>query len=533
MLTCPPLHEILPIPIAMIDVPEGGRTVGDVSALAGSIRSEGQLQPILVRRRSSGRFYLIFGRHRLAAMRSLGMTHIVAVVAESLNKLHAEMAMIDENLMRCELTVLERAEQSRRRKEIYEALNPEAPRKAGRPKHNSEMISELSEGPSVKHGGAPDRGEKTMAEAATVSFAEDQAKKTGVSSRTVRHEVQIAEKLDPEVKEQIRDTPTANVKTDLLQLARQTPTVQKAAVQKMTAAPEKKMTVTEAVREARKEQRAAVAAAAPAPTSESLPARIEIGVADAEKRWPMEDAEVDIIVTSPPYGIDVPYRVGDVDADQWCSFMRNWLDEAFRVTKPTGRLCVNIPLDTNKGGWRPTYAQTVDAALSAGWLYRNTIVWNEGNVSRSVARGSVDSHAAVNVTCPVEMIAVFYKEDGDGEGEGWKRTDGATADIPHEDWLAWTNGLWTFNGESRAHEDHPAAFPEELPRRLILLFSGRGATVCDPFNGSGTTTLVAHKLGRKAIGFDKDPAYVASAKRRLAAAVEEAMAFVEICEAQR
>jgi site-specific DNA-methyltransferase (adenine-specific) len=238
-----------------------------------------------------------------------------------------------------------------------------------------------------------------------------------------------------------------------------------------------------------------------------LQPRIE--VADAG-RLPLADESVDLTVTSPPYGLEMPYAGALDPAEGWAAFMRRWLREAYRVARQGGRLALNVPLDTTKGGNRPTYPQAWAAAQAAGWSYRWAVVWYEGNISRSVARGSQDSASAPHVIAPVEIVAVFHK------GE-WRREPPCPSDLAHEEWLEWTCGVWRFGGEGRSWERHPAAFPEELPRRLIKLLSFPGDTVLDPFVGSGTTALAAHRLGRAAIGFDITAEYVGSAKRRLQA----------------
>lgn len=237
----------------------------------------------------------------------------------------------------------------------------------------------------------------------------------------------------------------------------------------------------------------------------------DIEVADAGD-MPLDSNTIDLIVTSPPYGLDKPYAGVSDPSNGWREFMVDWLGEAYRVATDGGRLALNVPLDTSNPYPRPTFPEAVVAALEAGWCYRWSVVWNEGNVSRSVARGSVDSASAPHVIAPVEMIVVFHK------GE-WARALG-DSDIKHADWLEWTNGLWTFSGESRAWEGHPAPFPVELPHRLIQLLSYRGDYVLDPFVGSGTTLVAAHRLGRYAVGYDLSSEHVESAKRRLAAEVK-------------
>ena len=84
--------------------------------------------------------------------------------------------------------------------------------------------------------------------------------------------------------------------------------------------------------------------------------------------------------------------------------------------------------------------------------------------------------------------------------------------------MDWTNGLWTFQGQSKKGAGgHPAPFPVELPRRCIKLFSFVGDVVLDPFMGSGSTLIAAASNNRKSIGIDIDVEYCAIAKKRIIA----------------
>ncbi len=88
--------------------------------------------------------------------------------------------------------------------------------------------------------------------------------------------------------------------------------------------------------------------------------------------------------------------------------------------------------------------------------------------------------------------------------------------MARDEFLEWSLGNWRFPGEAPTKVGgHPAAFPAELPRRLIKLFSFKGDTVLDPFNGSGTTTAVARSLGRYGIGVDIESSYCEFAAKRL------------------
>jgi site-specific DNA-methyltransferase (adenine-specific) len=120
------------------------------------------------------------------------------------------------------------------------------------------------------------------------------------------------------------------------------------------------------------------------------------------------------------------------------------------------------------------------------------------------------SASAPYVIAPVELIVVLYKES-------WKKIGGnGQSDISKKDFMEWTNGLWTFNGESKKRIGHPAPFPKELPYRAIKLFSYVNDIVFDPFSGSGTTVLTAASNNRIGIGLDIDKDYCRLAKKRIA-----------------
>jgi site-specific DNA-methyltransferase (adenine-specific) len=221
---------------------------------------------------------------------------------------------------------------------------------------------------------------------------------------------------------------------------------------------------------------------------------------------------IDLAVTSPPYGVDVKYgRYNDsVPYSEYLDFTEAWLRKCFDLSKRDGRLCLNIPLDKNKGGQQSVSADVTTIAKKVGWRYHSTIIWNEQNISRRTAWGSWLSASAPYVIAPVEVIVVLYKEK-------WVKEIRGKSDVTRDEFLEWTNGVWSFNGESRTRIGHPAPFPVELPRRCIKLFSFVGDTILDPFLGSGTTLVACLESGRAGIGVDVDGKYCALAKKRLLA----------------
>ncbi|MEW6103718.1 MAG: site-specific DNA-methyltransferase [bacterium] len=220
---------------------------------------------------------------------------------------------------------------------------------------------------------------------------------------------------------------------------------------------------------------------------------------------------VDLIVTSPPYNVDIHYNSYDdkITYDKYLEFTEKWLEKAYKLLKDDGRFCLNIPLDKNKGGQQSVYADITNIAKKIGFKYHSTIIWNEGNISRRTAWGSWLSARAPYVIAPVEVIAILYKKN-------WKKISGSgKSDITKKEFMDWTNGVWNFMGESKKRVGHPTPFPIELPRRCIKLFSFVGDAVLDPFLGSGTTLIAAYLNKRKGIGVDIDKTYCDLAIKRL------------------
>lgn len=220
---------------------------------------------------------------------------------------------------------------------------------------------------------------------------------------------------------------------------------------------------------------------------------------------------IDLIVTSPPYNVGIDYDSNDdtLNYEDYLDFSREWIQNCYEWSKPHARMLLNIPLDKNKGGHRSVGADLTRIAQAVDWKYHATIVWNEGNISRRTAWGSWLSASAPSVIAPVELIVILYKNS-------WKKQLGSRkSDISRDEFMAWTNGLWTFNGESKKRVGHPAPFPRELPYRCIKLFSYVGDVVFDPFLGSGTTLIEAQNNKRFGVGVEIDRGYCELAQKRI------------------
>jgi len=228
------------------------------------------------------------------------------------------------------------------------------------------------------------------------------------------------------------------------------------------------------------------------------------------------DQSLDLIITSPPYNFGHEYaQDSNNDTHEWTRYFEQLLTvwrQCERVLKPGGRMAVNIqPLFSD---YIPSHHIISQQLASLGLLWKAEFLWEKNNYNaKYTAWGSWRSPSMPYIKYTWEFIEVFDKMT---HKKGGRRED---IDITGDEFKEWVLGKWSFPPEIRMKDYcHPAMFPEELPRRLMKLFSYKNDIVLDPFNGAGTTTLVAWKLHRRFIGIDVSQQYCDMALRRLAAA---------------
>ena len=159
----------------------------------------------------------------------------------------------------------------------------------------------------------------------------------------------------------------------------------------------------------------------------------------------------------------------------------------------------------------PLHALIIQQMGEIGFGMRGEIIWNKAaSASPSTAWGSWQSASNPVLRDVHEYILVFSKGTFKRNIAGRKNT------IAKEDFLEWTKSVWNFPAVSAKKVGHPAPFPEELPHRLIQLYTFEGDVVLDPFAGSGTTCLAALDAGRVYVGYDTNSDYVELAEKRLA-----------------
>lgn len=231
----------------------------------------------------------------------------------------------------------------------------------------------------------------------------------------------------------------------------------------------------------------------------------------AESMDELPDHSVHLMITSPPYNVQKEYDE-DLTLEEYRQLLRSVFSETERVLVTGGRACINVA-NLGRKPYLPLHAYVMEEMLSLGFFMRGEIIWDKAaSAASSTAWGTWLSAVNPVLRDVHEYILVFSKDSFS------RRAEEAESTIGRDEFLAFTKSVWTFPAVSARQIGHPAPFPEELPRRLIELYSFRGDVVLDPFCGSGTTCLAAMKAGRSYVGYDNEPAYIELAEQRLAEA---------------
>ena len=228
----------------------------------------------------------------------------------------------------------------------------------------------------------------------------------------------------------------------------------------------------------------------------------------AENMKELPDNSVHLMITSPPYNVSKEYDE-DLSLKEYLQLLENSFKETYRVLVNGGRACINVA-NLGRKPYIPLSDYISKMMLDIGFNMRGEIIWNKAaSASPSTAWGSWQSAANPILRDIHEYILVFSKGD-------YKREKGIKENtISKEQFMEWTKSIWTMNAESARRIGHPAPFPEELPNRLIQLYSFKDDIILDPFMGSGTTAVSALKTDRKFVGYDISKEYIDLAEKRV------------------
>lgn len=250
--------------------------------------------------------------------------------------------------------------------------------------------------------------------------------------------------------------------------------------------------------------------------SNPFPAGLENRIlhASAEDMGAIPSNSVHLMITSPPYNASKDYDE-DLSLEEYLAMLERVFGETYRVLVHGGRACINVA-NLGRKPYLPLTAYITQLMAETGFLMRGEIIWDKGaSSSGSTAWGSWKSASNPILRDVHEYILVFSKGD-------YKRSLGKEErlfkknTITRDQFLEWTKTIWQMGTESARRVGHPAPFPEELPFRLIQLFSFETDVVLDPFMGSGTTAMAALRSNRKYVGYETVEAYVRLSEQRLA-----------------
>ena len=239
---------------------------------------------------------------------------------------------------------------------------------------------------------------------------------------------------------------------------------------------------------------------------------------DSRKLSLIPDKSVQLIVTSPPYwqlkdyGIDSQIGFND-NYENYINNLNLVWQECNRILSDGCRLCINIgdqfARSVYYGRYKviPIRTEIIRFCETLGMDYMGAVIWQKATTMNTTGGGAIMGsypHPRNGILkMDYEFILLFKKLGSQPKPTVHQKVD---SEMTREEWGQYFSSHWKFNGAKQT--EHIAMFPEELPRRLIKMFSFTGETVFDPFLGSGTTTLAAINLGRNSIGCEINKGFV-------------------------
>ena len=250
----------------------------------------------------------------------------------------------------------------------------------------------------------------------------------------------------------------------------------------------------------------------------------------------VESESVSLIVTSPPYSDQRKSTYGGIPPDKYVDWVLPIAEELHRVLKPTGTMIINLK-EKVVDGERHTYViDLIKALRQQGWRFTDEYIWVKTNSVpgkwpnrfrdswERLLQFNKQKHFAMHQESVMverkESTAKRVKKLSANDCQRMASKTGSTFGKNMSHWLGremvYPSNVLCMATETR-NVSHSVAFPERLPEFFIKLFTQEGDLVLDPFCGSGTVCVVCKRLGRRFLGMEILPEYVALAEKRIAA----------------
>lgn len=256
----------------------------------------------------------------------------------------------------------------------------------------------------------------------------------------------------------------------------------------------------------------------------------------------LPDGCIDLLVTSPPYNVNVSYDVYDDgrSMDEYWEFTRQWLSESLRILKDDGRVAINVPIELNvqeRGGRILFNAEFWMMMKEVGFKFFGMVDLTEDSPHRvrQTAWGSWMSASCPYIYNPKECIILAYKKTNKKLTKGESQWKGVPTEIVNEkgvnliktiyepedkkEFMNLVFGRWEYFADTKSLTK--ATFSMDIPVKAIKILSYKNDIVFDPFMGSGTSAVAAETLGRRWLGIELSPNYTDIARKRVNAFIED------------